>query len=351
MTRQGSGCSDRIHFWQLVRLEMNSTARNAHRLGINASTIIYLLVLLLAFQVILVWKQQNLSFNFGNFRKRSDVIQLTNQATVKSEENDIARVQTRVACLIPYIGSSLPPWFDAFAFTAQSSAPLFDYFIFVTEVPDRELPSNVKLIRMLPADLHDRIARIDNKKSTLKEFERTVLSVKLLIERFPYVLVEFKPCFGYIFADYIQPYSHWAIADLDVLVGNTHNAITPEMLNQYDIYTSSFGDNFRFYMRGQLTIHNNNDYTNNLWRGCRHLSHLSDRLQTFYNSGMRSWNFQSAEGCYSAVVGVLHMYNVFYGVRCVAHFRLLKHSQRKQFIHHHIYCSTNFHILSNTSTT
>jgi hypothetical protein len=303
--------------------------RNSHRLGINASTIIYLLVLLLAFQVILIWKQQNLSFTFGNFRKRSDAIQLTNPAVVNSDENTIVRVQTRVACLIPYIGSSLPPWFDAFAFTAQSSAPLFDYFIFVTEVSDRELPPNVKLIRMLPADLHDRIARIDNRKSTVKEFERTVLSVKLLIERFPYVLVEFKPCFGYIFADYIHSYSHWAIADLDVLVGNTQKAITSEMLNQYDIYTSSFGDNFRFYMRGQLTIHKNKDYTNNLWRGCSHLSYLSDRLQKFYNSGMKSWSFQSAEGCYSAVVGVLHLYNVFNGVECVTHVISLKFSHRK----------------------
>ena len=285
---------------------MNSSARNSHRLGIlNASKIIYLLVLLLIFQVALIWQQPNLSFTIGSFREESNAGHLTNPILRMSEERSVVRVQKRVACLIPYIGSSLPPWFDAFAFTAQSSASLFDYFIFVTEVPDRELPPNVKMIRMLSTNLHERIAKIDNRKSSTKNFNETVLSVKSLIERFPYVLVEFKPCFGYIFADYIYSYSHWAIADLDVLLGETHKMINPAVLNQYDIYTSSFGDNFRFYMRGQLTIHKNNDYVNNLWRGCSHLSNLSDRLLSFSNSGMRQWNFQSAEGCYSAVVGTV----------------------------------------------
>lgn len=285
---------------------MNSIARNSHRLGIlNASKIIYLLVLLLIFQIVLIWQQPNLSFTLSNFREESNADHLTNPILRMNEERSVVRVQNRVACLIPYIGSSLPPWFDAFAFTAQSSAPQFDYFIFVTEVPDRELPPNVKLIRMLSTNLYERIAKIDNRESSIKNFNETVLSVKSLIERFPYVLVEFKPCFGYIFADYIYSYSHWAIADLDVLLGETHKMITPEVLEHYDIYTSSFGDNFRFYMRGQLTIHKNNDYVNNLWRGCSHLSNLSDRLLSFSNSGMRQWNFQSAEGCYSAVVGTV----------------------------------------------
>ena len=212
--------------------------------------------------------------------------------------------ETKVACIIPYIGSSLPVWFDAFAFSALSSSPMFDYLIFVTEVPNRELPSNVKIIQISSDDFYGRIARLDQTNASEVTYRQNMLSTQMLMKLFPYALVEFKPCLGVIFSDYLSTYSHWALADIDVLVGKMHTMITPSILNQYDIYTSSFGDNFRLYMRGQLTIHKNNEYVNNVWRGCHHLSYLSQRLRSFHNTGYKVWEFQSAEGCYSSVVGM-----------------------------------------------
>lgn len=218
---------------------------------------------------------------------------------------------TRVAVIIVYIGGAFPSWFDAFCFSLQSSSPLFDYFFFVTEASIRQVPANVNIIRLTNEDLITRLTQLDdeshftnnnynnNDKNKNKEMFTAFQSL-LNIE--PYVLVEFKPCLGVLFGDYIKEYSHWAFADLDTLIGRAHSLVTPQILKKFDIYTASFGDNFRFYMRGQLTIHRNDPYINNLWRSCSHLSQINKRLKAFLEKGSTGWNFESAEGCYSRVI-------------------------------------------------
>lgn len=226
-------------------------------------------------------------------------------APTSPANTSINNVSIRVACIIPYTGASLPVWFDAFAFSAQHSAPLFDFFIFVTEDHHREVPPNVKMIKISSQNIGERIVHLSKYKFSEESFNKSKNSVNKLLELFPYVLVEFKPCLGILFADYIESYSHWALADLDVLIGSMHKLIDHQILNEYDIYTSSFGDNSRLYLRGQLTVHKNNAYVNNVWRNCRHLTDLNDRLNLFAESGFKQWNFQSAEGCYSSVAGKL----------------------------------------------
>jgi hypothetical protein len=209
---------------------------------------------------------------------------------------------TRVACIIPYLGNYLPQWFDAFVLSAEASAPLFDFLIFVTNVPSRETPVNVKMITISSGNLYERIIKLDNQKHSIVSFNNLNVSIQHLLNFFPYVLVEFKPCFGILFADYLESYSHWALADLDMLVGEMHTIVTPSILERYDIYTASFGDSYRLYMRGQLTIHRNHPDINNLWRKCDHLSNIGQRLERYSKKGYKNWVFESAEGCYSAVL-------------------------------------------------
>lgn len=54
---------------------------------------------------------------------------------------------------------------------------------------------------------------------------------------------------GYIFRDYLDPYSHWAFADLDVVMGDLRRLVTPAELEHHDVITFSFGDQFRTYTR------------------------------------------------------------------------------------------------------
>lgn len=90
-------------------------------------------------------------------------------------------------------------------------------------------------------------------------------------------------------------------------MGRTNPFITEHILSHYDAYTVSFGDNRRYYMRGQLTIFKNNNVTNNLWKKCTDLSHIGKRLKAFFDhpnaaKRMNGWRFESAEGCISTIV-------------------------------------------------
>lgn len=90
-------------------------------------------------------------------------------------------------------------------------------------------------------------------------------------------------------------------------MGRTKPFLSDSVLSSYDVYTVSFGDNRRYYMRGQLTIMKNNDVANNLWRQCKDLSQIGKRLKTFFDHPdesrrMNGWRFSSAEGCISKIV-------------------------------------------------
>jgi hypothetical protein len=71
----------------------------------------------------------------------------------------ITRVHgTRVAIIVVYVGSSLPAWFDSFAQTAAISDDMFDWFLFVTKVPPRRTPRNLKMIKLTEDELFSHFA-------------------------------------------------------------------------------------------------------------------------------------------------------------------------------------------------
>lgn len=94
-----------------------------------------------------------------------------------------------------------------------------------------------------------------------------------------------------------------------MLLGRTAPFLTETVLADADIYTVSFGDNTRFYLRGQLTLLRNSELLNNLWRRCRPLANLSARVIDFvdhpekypleFRRRLNGWKFESAEGCIS----------------------------------------------------
>ena len=214
----------------------------------------------------------------------------------------------KVAVLIPYIGEALPSWFDLFALTAQKSHDLFDWYILVTEAQTRKTPENVKLIQISRDLLYQRLSLLDRSSfsnSTTTGNDYILIDMfRALIDKHPYVLVEFKSCLGFMFSDLVEGYSHWAYADMDMLAGRVDSFVTAQHIHTFDIITLSFGDNNRLYMRGQMTINRNSDHVRNLWARCNHLSQIRTRLSAYYNDGVNQgkWAFQSAEGCYSRAV-------------------------------------------------
>ena len=214
---------------------------------------------------------------------------------------------TRVAVVVPYVGTSLPAWFDSFLFSAQSSGALFDWLIFVTDDILRPVPANVKLLKISRDEFYERLVGVDiDMPSDIEEYGGIGRLMEFAINEYGFSVVEFKPMWGSLFQDYLGTYSHWAFADIDVYAGRMDRLVNALLLEEFDIYTVSFGDSYRLYLRGQLTIHKNNMYVNNLWRECEHLSKFGDRLLSFYKNSQRRkgdkrwrWPFQSAEGCYS----------------------------------------------------
>ncbi|CAM9110423.1 unnamed protein product [Ectocarpus sp. 13 AM-2016] len=134
-------------------------------------------------------------------------------------------------------------------------------------------------------------------KNAVKRKRAASLLHQLLITS-PYFIVEFKPAFGWLFREYLAEYSHWAFGDLDVLFGDMRRGwLEPTELQDFDIITFSFGDQYRAYLRGQLTIHKNKFDVNRVWTRCSHLTNYSERLEAFrVNHGLP---LESAEGCYS----------------------------------------------------
>lgn len=212
----------------------------------------------------------------------------------------------RVAILVIYTGEFWPIWFNTFLFTAQYAQDLYDWiFILPKEFSPSpiQLPKNVKLYYLSFDELCDRLLSIDDRFSAMQASEKKdmILRMKHLLVHQPYVLVEFKPCLGDIFQDILQSYSHWAYADIDTLLGRINKIIDRTMLNSYDIVTTSFGDIYVVYMRGQLTIHKNQPDINKIYQVCNHFLNITNRLRSF-EFGAQKWPFQSAEGCYSYAV-------------------------------------------------
>ena len=243
------------------------------------------------------------------------------EAEVKYNPYAKQKKQNRLAIIIPYLPPSdgaptFPSYFNLFAMSAAGSSKDIDYLIFHCFIPPSllpnasDLPSNVKLI-----DLNTANAKGENECGLAKLFTRVTdtrqtngemqLSLKKLIPRLssqiidlPYILVEYKPAFGHIFADYLTEYSHWGYSDFDVVFGDMSRWIDEDEWNDYDIVTYGFGDQDKLYLRGQFTFHRNDPtYINQLWRHCKYLSEMDIRY-----AHPDTLKFESAEGCYSQAV-------------------------------------------------
>ena len=208
----------------------------------------------------------------------------------------------RIAVVIPLAGEELPPYLSLFCQAARGSASLVDFVILHTGVLEsytQPLPENVHFINLQSTrGLAERLVRVAS-NSDNNESLTNILTQH--IQHYPYVLVEFKPALGFIFQEELKGYSHWAYSDIDIAFGDLPRWITEEELTDFDLVTYGFGDQDRVYLRGQFTIHKNNEKVNQLWRGCDYLSKIEERYEKAA-SGKEKIHFESAEGCYSVAV-------------------------------------------------
>ena len=239
----------------------------------------------------------------------------------------------RMAIVIPYLPPSdgasptFPSYFNLFAMSAAGSASHIDFLIFHCFIPDEllpdvtTLPSNVKLIDLntdITSSSSSSSSKADTNQCGLAKLftrvtdqrqaqnimetplEQLIPTLSTQIIHLPYILVEYKPAFGHIFADYLTTYSHWGYSDIDVVFGDMTRWIDTDEWNEYDIVTYGFGDQDKLYLRGQFTFHKNDPKViNQLWRHCKYLSEMDIRYSERHEKERK---FESAEGCYSQAV-------------------------------------------------
>jgi hypothetical protein len=197
----------------------------------------------------------------------------------------------RLAIIIPFIGEgpeAVPPYLELFCIAAAGSASLVDFLLIHSGVLDGYYgaicPDNVKFISLSTMEDFSRylIRVVDHKPEheiALGQSRQKLAKIvaKHLIT-YPYVLVEFKPALGHVFAEFLEGYSHWGYSDLDILFGDMERWITPDELTDFDIVTYGFGDQDRIYLRGQFTFHKNDAKVNQIWRSCHYLSDMDKRF-------------------------------------------------------------------------
>jgi hypothetical protein len=221
----------------------------------------------------------------------------------------------RIAFTVPWIGRSFPSWFPYFLSSCRRSAFIADWLIFHEEarLPAlEEVPPNVIFYNLGKDGLgHLFGSRIAQALGVDDEAERLVHLFQEAFRDFAYIVTEYKPTHGTVFAEYLEAYTHWSYTDIDMLIGDLPLHVELDELQNYDIFTYHFGDVFRLYLRGQFAAHRNAAKVNTLWTQCPHLgSGLVRELEAkreivrkMAEEGKRGrTRFISAEGCYSWVV-------------------------------------------------
>ena len=255
--------------------------------------------------------------------------------------NGSARLD-RIAILLPYVpssrehrpssssdsveGGTFPSYLDVFLTSVAGSSELVDFFLICSDIHrsvivdvQSRLPQNVKLIDFglgtdaLAKYILERLVHKDDEQINEDVLEHFARHIRMN----PYALVEIKPAMGHVFQNFIGDYSHWGYSDLDIMFGDLPRWIDrDEEMQKHDIVTYSFGDQDRLYLRGQLTFMKNIEKINQLWRDCDYLSNMHDRLWRDME-GHERLTFESAEGCFSAVVLRQTDLNVKYAVKAL----------------------------------
>ncbi len=128
-----------------------------------------------------------------------------------------------------------PNYFNLFLDSCRSN-PTINY-LFFTDNEVLNVPENVTFIRTTFEE---------TKKKIQEKFD-----FKISLDA-PYKLCDYKPTYGYVFADYISQYDYWGYCDVDMIFGNLRHFLTEDIIGRYD----------KYYKLGHLTLFHNDSENN-----------------------------------------------------------------------------------------
>ncbi len=145
--------------------------------------------------------------------------------------------------------------------------PNFDWIIFTDNEDEYIYPQNVHKIKMTFDEA--------------KELFQSKFDFPISIPN-PGKLHDFKPAYGYIFADYLKDYDFWGHTDYDVVYGKLDDFITDELLDSYD----------KVFTKGHFALYRNCEEINMLFKSELNGKTLyKEVMQATYNRNFdEDWN-------------------------------------------------------------
>lgn len=142
--------------------------------------------------------------------------------------------------IVPYFGK-INNYFNLWLESCKYNKNI-DWLIITDCAIEYKLPNNIKVINMEFSDFVNFVQSKFNFKISLKH---------------PYKLCDYRPCYGYIFEDYIRDYDFWGYCDCDLIFGDIEKFLNQEIFNNYD----------KILRRGHLSfIRNTKDINRNFFK-------------------------------------------------------------------------------------
>lgn len=145
---------------------------------------------------------------------------------------DNQKKHTHRILIISVFFGKLPASFDLWLNSVASNKDV-DFILFCdTEV---HVSDDIKNLKIVYIDFRE-----------FQIYLQRTLNTEILCT--PYKLCDFKPCYGYLFREYIEPYDWYGYTDLDVIYGNIIGC-----LEKVD------NDSEKIFSKGHLTLFKNNE--------------------------------------------------------------------------------------------
>ena len=144
--------------------------------------------------------------------------------------------QAPTTCLVTCHFGPWPGWMRVWLMGCRAN-PTIDFLV-VSDQPDLpDAPPNVRLAVTSLGAFQDLAAERLGRPVTVRSV---------------YKLCDYKPTYGYLFADQLQAYDYWGHTDLDVMYGDLRRFLTAAELSRYDVLTAR-----REFLVGHFTLYRN----------------------------------------------------------------------------------------------
>lgn len=177
--------------------------------------------------------------------------------------------------LIGFYFGKLPNYFELWLNCARLN-PDYNFLLYIDDKSQYNFPKNVKVIYTTFKSVIDRA-------QNLYDFTICV--------PYPYKFCDFRPAFGEIFKDDIDPYEFWGTIDLDIIFGNFNTFITDDIFNSYD----------KILIRDHFTLYRNNKIVNQHYKGIQKIdkSEVAIYKTVFTDNRIYSFGEASLYGVYN----------------------------------------------------